>query len=281
LAETRRPADRSLGVGCAALGELIDALFPERCYLCGARADGDRWGWSCRDHALPAEPAGPRCGRCAQRLPEALPDGARCPDCRRKPPGFTRALALFDWRAQPEVRPWVFALKYGGRSDLARPLGTLLGRRLLGERGAGSAGALVTHLPLHPRRRFERGYDQAELLARHAAEAAGARFAACLRRRRATPVQGGPGAVSRSANVRGAFAPRFPRAAGRLAGREVWLVDDVLTSGASASEGARALRRLGAASVGVLVLVRAGEGPAGDPARDGAAAAGARDAESG
>ena len=127
---------------------------------------------------------------------------------------------------------------------------------------------ILTHLPLHPRRRFERGYDQAELLARHAAEAAGARFLPCLRRVRATPVQGGPGSVSRSANVRGAFAPRLrcSRREAPLEGRAVWLVDDVVTSGASASEAAAVLRTLGAASVGVLILARAG-GAGPDPER--------------
>ena len=115
-------------MGATALAELLDALFPLRCFLCGARA-ADRRGWSCERHALPESLPGPRCGRCAARLPDALPDGTRCPACRRQPPRFSRALALFDWRAQPEVHPWIFALKYEGRSDLARPLGALLAER--------------------------------------------------------------------------------------------------------------------------------------------------------
>ena len=118
---------------------------------------------------------------------------------------------------------------------------------------------LIAHLPLHPRRRFERGYDQAELLARHAAEAAGVDLAPCLRRVRSTAVQGGPGAVSRAANVRGAFRAGRGWRPGDLRGAEVWLVDDVLTTGASAAEAARVLRALGAQRVGVLALVRAGE----------------------
>jgi len=80
-----------------------------------------------------------------------------------------------------------------------------------------------------------------------------------LRRVRATPVQGAIGTVSRSANVRAAFATaRGPLARlGRIAGAEVWLVDDVVTSGSTAAECARILRRLGAAHVGVLCVARA------------------------
>ena len=234
--------------------EVADAVWPPRCTLCGAGTGG---GATCAAHGLPEALPGPRCGRCAAALPAVLPDGARCADCARGSPGFARAIALFDWRAQPAVRPWILALKYGGRADLAGPLGRRLGARLAREPPGDD---VLVPVPLHPRRRFERGYDQAALLALHAAEAAGLPVVRALRRARATPVQGGPGAVSRAANVRGAFAPR--RRPGRiereLAGRGVWLVDDVLTSGATVAECARALRALGAARVGALVLARAG-----------------------
>jgi predicted amidophosphoribosyltransferase len=245
------------------LDDLFDAVWPRRCAVCGDHAED---GVACPAHALPdGLPGprcglpdglpGPRCGRCAARLPDALPHGARCGECRRGAPGVRRVVALFDWRAQPEVHAWVLGLKYGGRADLAVELGRRLGERLRAEGGA--QRAVLVPVPLHPRRRLERGFDQAERLARHAAEAAGWPLWRALRRVRATGVQGGPGSVSRAANVRGAFrARRWARPP--PAGSAAWLVDDVLTSGATALECARVLRRLGVREVGAAAVARAG-----------------------
>ncbi len=235
-----------------ALEEILDAVWPRRCVVCGDHAED---GLACEQHALPGALPGPRCGRCALRLPDALPHGARCDACRRGAPGVRRVLVLYDWREQPEAQAWILALKYGGRADLAVELGRRLGVRLREE--LGEEEAVLVPVPLHPRRRLERGFDQAERLARHAAAAAGGRLVRALRRVRVTSVQGGPGAVSRSANVREAFRAR--RLARRLPpGRPVWLVDDVVTSGATVDECARALRRMGAGWVGALALARAG-----------------------
>lgn len=232
----------------------LDAIFPARCRLCGARADDDL---ACAEHALPRGASPPRCGRCAARLSDALPDGARCATCRRTPPPFRRVLALGDYR-EPALREHVLALKHGGRRDLAEPLGGLLAALLAARAGGEPARAVLVPVPLHRWRRLERGYDQAELLARAAGAAAGVPVARALARARRTAPQGSPGAASRAANVRGAFAARS-RAAAALAGREAWLVDDVVTSGATAAECARTLKRAGAAAVGVLALARAGE----------------------
>ena len=241
-----------------ALGaELADAVYPRRCYLCGgAAADG----LACEAHALPEGLAGPRCGTCAGALPTAVPDRALCAVCRLRSPGYRALLALADYRAQPVCRPWLFALKYGGRRDLGLPLGAALGcawRARAPE--PWRAGALFVPVPLHWRRRLERGHDQTRGLVLHAALAAQVPWTPALVRRRATGVQGGPAAPSRTANVRGAFAVRGgSRRARDLAGRTVWLVDDVVTSGATVAECARVLRAAGAAAVCVLALARAG-----------------------
>jgi ComF family protein len=261
--------------------DLLDAIYPPRCRLCGASAPDSL---ACDAHALPDGPPGARCPRCAAPLPRGIPDGRLCADCRRRPPGFSRLLALGDYREGEPLREWILALKHRRRPDLSLPLGLALAERL---RREAQGDALLVPVPLHRWRRLERGYDQALLLARAAAEGADLRVMRPLRRSRSTPAQGAPGSVSRTANVRGAFAPsrRLSRPRHQLEGREVWLVDDVVTSGATASECARVLRRLGAARVGVLALARAapagpqpaeegsadaeGEGPA-DAARDGA-----------
>jgi len=227
----------------------LRAVFPECCPLCAA---GVELPGPCALHALPAEDAGPRCVRCAARLAECLADGQRCDRCRRGPPAFSATRVLGDYERGSVLRDWVLALKHGGRADLAGPLGRALARRGLAEDPCGVA---LVPVPLHPWRRLERGYDQAALLARSASMEAELPLLPVLRRRRWTPVQGAPGAASRRANVHGAFEV-LPRA--RVAGRALWLVDDVLTSGATASECARVLRRAGAAWVGVLALARAG-----------------------
>jgi ComF family protein len=247
-AAAERTSARSL------LDELLDALYPRACLLCRSAA-GD--GFACGEHRLGGSLEGPRCDRCALALPPALPDGARCSACKLTPPGFSRVVALADYRS---IAPWILAFKHGGRRDLAEPLGALLAERWEAcvAPGAARERSLLVPIPLHPLRRLERGYDQAWLIARSVQAALDVPAARVLARSRHTPVQGAPGSVSRAANVRGAFRGRWG-ARRALDGREAWLVDDVLTSGATASECARALKRLGAASVGVLCLARAGE----------------------
>jgi ComF family protein len=246
--------------------DLLDAIYPPRCRLCGASAPDSL---ACDAHNLPDGPLGARCPRCSAPLPRGISDGRICADCRRRPPGFSRLIALGDYREGEPLREWILALKHRRRPDLALPLGLALAERL---RREARPDALLVPVPLHRWRRLERGYDQALLLARAAGEGSGLRVARALRRSRSTTAQGAPGSVSRAANVRGAFAPsrRLFRPRRQLEGREVWLVDDVVTSGATASECARALRRLGAARVGVLALARAA--PAGLQPADGGTA---------
>jgi len=242
--------------------DLFRSIYPERCGVCGGADLGD--GLGCAEHRLVLGLAGARCGKCAASIAAALGDGATCAQCRRESPGYARAVALLDYRAHDSVRAWVLALKYGRRAELARPLGALLGARLSLEIAAAKSAdsnleRVLVPVPLHVLRRMERGYDQARLLADAAGQVALVRVVPALARVRFTPPQGAPGSVSRTANVDGAFARSWfhPWAARALEDREVWLVDDVLTSGATAAECARAVRRLGAARVCVLALARA------------------------
>jgi ComF family protein len=247
--------------------DALDALYPRTCALCGGTAAD---GLACELHRLPREPCGARCATCdaslpkaLASLPKALASLERCASCRRESPGFARLVALADYRAQPRIAEWVLAFKYGGRAELGEPLGRALAQRWIEATSARRAASeLFVPVPLHAVRLLERGYDQARLLAEAAARAANVACVRALVRSRATTVQGSPGAVSRAANVRGAFRPaRWPlRLATRVAAAErVWLVDDVVTSGATVRECARAVRRMGAREVGVLALARAGE----------------------
>ncbi len=252
--------------------ELVEAtrdganmLAPRLCLVCNRGAEQ---GLFCAEHALGIGPDPPRCGRCDGPLPGSFPDGERCATCRREPRGPSRTLALGDYRDSPSLRECVLALKHGGRRDLADPLAALLALRWqkgLAHLTGDSKGVwrplapreIFVPVPLHPFRRLERGYDQAQLLARALADHLGLHAAWALKRTSDSLPQGSPGCASRAANVRGLFRVRWRQHA-RVRGAHVWLVDDVVTSGATLEECARALRRAGAKAVDAIVLAHAG-----------------------
>lgn len=142
--------------------------------------------------------------------------------------------------------------KYGGRPDLAGPLGARLAAAV---HDAGLRADLVVPVPLHPRKLRERGYNQAALLAGAVARAAGTRVAARgLLRARDTAAQASLSRRGRLDNLADAFRVRSP---GAIRGRRVLLVDDVATTGATLRACAAALLGAGAASVTAVVLARA------------------------
>jgi ComF family protein len=166
------------------------------------------------------------------------------------PPAYARARAAV--RFDDVARALVHALKYGDRLDLAPMLARWMasaGRDLLAE-----ADALVP-VPLHWRRLWARRFNQSAALATAIAADVPVPVTTALKRTRATPQQVGLSKSERAQNVQGAF--RVPAAAkAEVAGRRLILVDDVLTSGATADTCARALLRAGAAHVDVLVFAR-------------------------
>jgi ComF family protein len=146
----------------------------------------------------------------------------------------------------------VHALKYEGRRSLARPLARLMRRR--GADVLDGADYLVP-VPLHPSRRRQRGFNQAEDLARHI----GLPVLSALRRTRATRPQLDLPAAQRHRNVRRAFA--LTQGGRHAAGRTVVLVDDVSTTGATLQACARVLKEAGAAEVRALTAARVVSGP--------------------
>jgi ComF family protein len=150
------------------------------------------------------------------------------------------------------ARAALHRLKYDGELRLVEPLAELMAERW---RRAGAGGALLVPVPVHAQRRRERGFDQAELLAR----AVGARLAlpvlATLERAEATAAQHKLGRSARATNVGYAFAVRAI-ARSQLRGRWVIVVDDVVTTGATLAGCARALYESGAGAVSGLALAR-------------------------
>jgi ComF family protein len=246
------------------VSESLQLLWPARCVGCD-RVVPDQVLF-CGPCGLSLSRLVGTCTGCAMPQLDGNPVRARCALCRRIPFPFAAAWAAFEYGEA--LAAGIVRMKHAGRRDLARRLARLLVQPL-GEalaRGGFGRDDLVVPVPLHARRLRRRGFNQALELARGAlrgvASAATARAAGALPRldprllvrTRSTSDLGHAGPAERLAEVAGAFAVRAPR---RLRGRRVLLVDDVLTTGATASECTDALRRSGAREVVVLVLARA------------------------
>lgn len=190
----------------------------------------------------------PRCRRCALRLPDAAVGVERCGACLKKPPLFDACLAAFDY-----AYPWAAALadfKFHGDPGWSAALADLM-RSAPGVAAALDAAQRVLPLPLSAERLRERGFNQSALLARRLA--GGKLDTRSLLRLRGGEAQSGLTRAQRLRNLRGAFAVA-PGAA--LRGQHLLLLDDVMTTGASAQAASRALRAGGAQQITVLVLAR-------------------------
>jgi ComF family protein len=224
------------------LKALADLFYPQRCVGCGVRAS-DLLCAGCHE-ALPfIQP--PVCRRCG--LPTAF-DTPVCEDCKGRDLFFDAARAPL--RYEGVGKEIVHTLKYRGYlAVVPRLSGPMMIRAAL-EAGWGRFDRIVP-IPLHRSRMARRGFNQAAVLAREVAGGLGCGFEDSLQAVRGTRDQVHLSAAERRANVRGAF-----RARSRVGGR-VLLVDDVLTTGATLSEGARVLREAGADEIYALCLCRA------------------------
>jgi ComF family protein len=241
---------------------LFSVLFPSDCRICAAPL--------LNISRLPVCPAclgqihgirGKVCSICGERVlssyAEVDPGGQRCcPVCRRVERPFERAVAYGSYDGG--LRELVHLLKYNGVRPAAGVLGRMLGEAITAlEPEFEQASVVVIPVPLYKGRRRQRGFNQSELIARaalkfHPNDRLQLR-ADILLRSRDTHSQIGLTSHQRRENLRGAF--KVGRAA-EVTGREVLLVDDVYTTGTTASECARVLRRAGAAKVWVATAAR-------------------------
>ncbi|MCL5999570.1 MAG: ComF family protein [Chloroflexi bacterium] len=212
---------------------VLDLLYPPRCGGCGAAGAG-LWCESC------------------QRLVQRLPVGDQTTDYPLATPAGKVKLAIISAAlfASP-LREAIHALKYEGVPGMAEPLSMFIHEVW---RQNGIHADVIVPVPLHPRRQRERGYNQSELLARQLGACVGVPVDMCvLERRRHTEQQVHLSAPERRQNVLGAFAASPMRSNGK----QIVLLDDVFTTGATLGECAQALLDAGAAHVCAVTLAKA------------------------
>lgn len=232
---------------------LLSLVLPARCHTCRRHLRGEANPSFCLDCwdtiSLIDGPCCPRCGKpFASAAALSHSPGHLCGNCRERLPHFDQAVAA-GWY-EGVLAEAIHLFKYRGKTLLARPLGILLSDAM--ERFP-KVDCLVP-VPLHPSRLREREFNQALLLCDSLkAESGLPVIHDGLERIRETPPQIGLSHKDRPRNVRRAFVPKRPE---RIEGRRIALIDDVLTTGATVNDCARALKRAGAESVCVLTVAR-------------------------
>lgn len=187
-----------------------------------------------------------------------------CDICRGVLVNFDRVYSFGSYEGA--LQRLIHLFKYGKVETLARPLGRLLIQAIpLDQRFD-----VIMAMPIHWRKRFERGFNQAELLARPVARRYGMKLCGSLRRKRYAKSQASLTEAQRTENLKDAFEVRN---CASLAGKHVLLIDDVFTTGATLRAAAAALKGAGVARVSALTLARvdrgsSGAGPVSSPARD-------------
>jgi ComF family protein len=231
---------RSLSKGVIA--SLLNLLFPPVCS--GCKQVGALFCAECT--AAVDWLAEPLCLACGRPTPASV---GQCDQCRQRPLSVQPIRAAAGYSGP--LIPLIHQMKYNGFFSLAEPLADLMATAWpTWQRPV----ELVVPIPLHPRHERERGYNQSALLARHLCGRFGWTLAeAALRRVKETQQQARLGAAERQANVQGAFVAD----AGRVAGRQVLLIDDVCTTGATLTAAADALWEAGATAVSAYCATRA------------------------
>lgn len=223
---------------------LLDVLFPPACAGCGARA----WPLCERCTRQVGVITPPWCRRCGRPFEAPV---ARCRDCPPGPVDAARAAFLYDG----PIKRAIHGMKFSGWHALGPHLAGAMARTASGVRADA-----VTWVPLSRRRLRRRGFDQAEVLARHVALRVGLPVRPLLGRARDTRAQARLSGPERRRALADAFRGRGPEPPPR----RVLLVDDVLTTGATAAACARALKDAGARRVTVLTAARSLDVPVPD-----------------
>lgn len=232
---------------------LVDLLFPMSCEVCEVRICSGGLPGICEacwgKIRFMDGPCCPRCGRpftseaALSHSPNHL-----CGDCRERPPDYERAISVAVY--EKPLAEAIHLFKFSKKTRWSRPLGQLL----LKKRSEFCGMERIIPVPLHPKRLREREFNQSLLLARELSHATGIPLQIdTLQRVHWTRPQIGLNGDERRKNVRKAFEVKHPQ---QVQDRNILLVDDVFTTGATVNECARVLKRAGAKTVNVLTLAR-------------------------
>lgn len=223
---------------------ILHVFFPPHCMRCKTPLSA---GMMC-ERCLSSVPRNSTffCAACGARLPE------RKKICHAEMPYLLAAAGPYD---DPVLKLLIHALKFRGMKNAAEPIADILAR-YLADAGADLAGYLIVPLPLHRRRRNQRGFNQTEEIARHLARRMHLeiRTDILVRDRHTMPQTETAGVAERRRNIAGCFSVAHPE---DIARRDIVILDDVTTSGATLGEAAAALKAAGARRMIGLVAARA------------------------
>ncbi|MBF0533069.1 MAG: ComF family protein [Candidatus Omnitrophica bacterium] len=227
---------------------LIDLVYPPLCLLCRKkilpRAGCPTLCAICQSRLVKNTP--PFCVKCSRPLPGA--PTVLCPSCRKNQPNFD-----FAWCARTYTAPLkslIYTFKYGGKTQMRHLFAAEIQQFIAASNFDIRQFDALVPIPLHPARWRERGYNQSELLAKTLSALYAIPVKSLLRRVKPTRFQAGLTRKERWTNISGAFRMN----ASTLPDKNLLLVDDLLTTGATASEAALTLKNAGAELVGVLTL---------------------------
>ena len=233
------------------LRAIASLFYPSLCSVCSAPVEPSEYlcgPCSCKAPRIKA----PFCARCSEPFPGAITDDFSCANCSHRVLHFDAAVAAF--RSRGVVRKIVHEFKYGRHLHLRHPVGDWLLETLDDPRLHGRRFDVVIPVPLHPARKRERGFNQAELLGELLSARAGLPLRNALERIRYTTTQTAFDRTERMENLHDAFRLRKNA---DVRGLRVLLIDDILTTGSTLSECARVLKAAGAISVHAATAARA------------------------
>jgi ComF family protein len=222
------------------------ALMPEHCVFCGMSSPPND-APICSDCCADLPRVEFSCKRCASPVGTSLPEGIYCAACQANPPPFIAAVARLEYAFPTDAA--IKAMKFNRRLDYIPAFAGLLIDSMA--ELADDIDALVA-VPLHWRRQAIRGFNQAEELCKPLVRHTGLPLLGNVSRARATPYQSVLDAKHRHGNLKSAFAVR-----GKISAQHVLIVDDVITTGETCGQLARALLENGVARVSVLAIARA------------------------
>jgi len=239
----------------AFLGASLNFVLPARCPNCSKRISAH--GFLCPSCWASLKPvSAPYCATCALPFEFDASDGDVCGACLKDPPGFDWARSAVSY--DDLGRSLVLRLKYAGAAATVPMMTQMMAGAL-----ENTSADVVIPVPLHPFRMLKRRFNQSQLLAADLAARGGVKLDTfSLQKSRATESQGGLNRRARFRNVQASFRVRDGRQA-CIEGKNILLVDDVLTTGATASTCAKTLKRAGARSVGLVTFARVGKPVAG------------------